>query len=541
LEAFLIRTIFPVTVVVCVAASGCAAALSAQSGAVRQAAYLKASNPGMYDHFGEGGALPGHTGNTVSISADGNTIAVGAPHEASAATGINGNQNDDSATNAGAVYIYTRNGNNWTQQAYIKASNAGRGDYFGSSVDLSADGDTLAVAAHWEASDARGIDGNQSDNSIPQAGAVYIFTRSGGRWTQQAYIKSSNTGEKMSGEGEQLVGGGDGDQFGFSLALSGDGNTLAVGAVGEDSTATGINGNQADNAAVSAGAVYTFRRTGNTWAQQAYIKPQTPAMFAAGDLFGFSLGLSADGNTLAVGVYDEGGSSRSINGMVDNMRGGSGAVYVFTRAGATWTQQAYIKTSISEGGDSWGVSLALSDDGNTLAVGSVDEDCKATGVNPPGCDTDQPTDVSTGAVVIFVRRGTAWSQQAVLKASNTGVEDWFGVKVALSGDGNALVVTASNEDSSAQGIDGKQDDDSAVEAGAAYFFTRAGTTWTQQAYIKSSANEAFDEFGNSATISRNGRTLVVGGRGEDGGAGGVNRNTADNSVDEAGAAFVFTR
>ena len=115
------------------------------------------------------------------------------------------------------------------------------------------------------------------------------------------------------------------------------------------------------------------------------------------------------------------------------------------------------------------------------------------------------------------------------------------MKLALSGDGNALVVTASNEDSAATGINGKQDDDSAVEAGAAYFFTRTGATWTQQAYMKSSANEAFDEFGNSASISRDGRTLVVGGRGEDGGQGGVNRNAADNSVDESGAAFVFTR
>ena len=535
----MIRTIFPVTVAVCFVLSGCAAPIAAQSSSVRQVAYLKASNPAMYAHFGEGGALPGHTGNTASISADGNTIAVGAPHEASAATGINGNQKDDSASNAGAVYVYTRDGGNWVQQAYIKASNTGSGDYFGSSVDLSADGNTLAVAAHWEASDAKGINGNQADNSIPQAGAVYIFTRSGGRWTQQAYIKSSNTGEKMVGE--ELVGGGDGDQFGFSLALSADGDTLAVGAVGEDSTATGINGNQADNAAVSAGAVYTFRRTGSTWTQQAYIKPQTPAMFAAGDLFGFSLGLSADGNTLAVGVYDEGGSARGVNGMVDNMRGGSGAAYIFSRTGATWTQQAYIKTSISEGGDSWGVSLALSDDGNTLALGSVDEDCTATGVNPPGCDTDIKTDVSTGAVAIFIRRGTTWSQQALLKSSNTGVEDWFGVKLALSGDGNALVVTASNEDSAAQGIDGKQDDDTATEAGAAYFFTRTGTTWTQQAYLKSSASEAFDEFGNSASISRNGRTLVVGGRGEDGGKGGVNQDAKDNSVDESGAAFVFTR
>jgi hypothetical protein len=532
---------FPVILAVCFVASGCAAPLVAQSASVRQVAYLKASNPTMYAHFGEGGALPGHTGNTVSISADGSTIAVGAPHEASAATGINGNQKDESASNAGAVYVYARSGSGWTQQAYVKASNTGSGDYFGSSVDLSADGNTMAVAAHWEASAATGINGNQADNSIPQAGAVYIFTRSGDRWTQQAYIKASNTGEKQSGEGETLVGGGDGDQFGFSLSLSADGNTLAVGAVGEDSTAAGINGNQSDNSAVSAGAVYVFRRTGSSWAQQAYIKPQTPANLAAGDLFGFSLGLSADGNTLAVGVYDEAGGSRGVNGPVDNMRGGSGAAYVFTRSGASWAQQAYLKTSISEGGDSWGVSLSLSDDGNTLALGSVDEDCTATGVNPPGCDSDQKADVSTGAVAVFSRAGTTWSQQALLKASNTGVEDWFGVKTALSADGNTLVVTAANEDSAAQGIGGRQDDDSANEAGAAYLFTRAGTTWAQQAYLKSAANEAFDELGNSVSMNRDGRTFVVGARGEDGGKGGVNQDAKDNSVDESGAAFVFTR
>lgn len=537
------RTAVAVIVGVCFVGAACATAQGQGTPAttVREIGFLKASNPGMYDHFGEGGALPGHTGNTASISADGNTIVVGAPHEASAATGINGNQSDDSAPNAGAAYVYVRSGGTWTQQAYVKASNAGRGDYFGSSVDLSADGNTMAIAAHWEASAATGINGDQKDDSIPQAGAVYVFTRSGGRWTQQAYIKASNTGERLAGEGEPLVGGGDGDQFGFSLALSADGQTLAVGAVGEDSTATGINGNQADNAAVSAGAVYVFQRTGNAWAQQAYVKPQTPAMFANGDLFGFSLGLSADGNTLAVGVYDEGGSSRSINGMVDNMRGGSGAVYVFTRAGTTWAQQAYIKTSISEGGDSWGVSLALSDDGNTLAVGSVDEDCTATGVNPPGCDTDQPTDVSTGAVTIFTRSGATWSQQALLKASNTGEQDWFGVKLALSGDGNTLVATASNEDSDAKGINGRQDNDGAVEAGAAYVFTRTGSAWSQQAYVKSTMNEEFDEFGNSASISRDGRTFVIGARGEDGGQGGVNRNAADNSVDESGAGFVFAR
>ena len=531
------RRALPGIAAVCVGTAALAAHLVAQGGApLKQTAYLKASNPGMYDHFGEGGALPSHTGQTVAISGDGNTIAVGSPHEQSAAIGINGNQKDDSTFNAGAVYVYTRRGASWSQQAYVKASNTGSGDYFGSVVALSADGNTMAVSALWESSGATGVNGNQADNSVPQAGAAYIFTRSGGAWRQQAYLKASNTGEKGVGDVP-----GDGDQFGFSLALSDDGNTVAVGAMSEDSNTSGINGDQADNSASSAGAVYVFTRTGNAWAQQAYIKADTPAMYTNGDLFGFSVALSANGNTLAVGDYDEGGSSRTINGPIDNMRGGSGAVYVFTRAGATWSRQAYLKTSIAEGGDSWGVSLALSDDGNTLVAGSVDEDCTATGVNPPGCGDDRATDMSTGAAAVFVRNGTTWTQQAIFKSSNTGAQDWFGIRVAVSGDGNTLVVSASNEDSAAQGINSRQDDDSAGEAGAVYLFTRTGTTWAQRAYVKASNNEAFDEFGNSVALGRDGRTLVVGARGEDSAAAGVNGNQADNSVDEAGAAYVFTR
>ena len=234
-------------------------------------------------------------------------------------------------TTPGAVYVFTGRGANWTQQAYIKASNAESGDHFGNNVALSNDGNTLAVAAYWESSAATGINGNEADNSISQAGAVYIFTRSGGTWSQQAYLKASNTGN--AGEGDVP---GDGDQFGTSLTISGDGNTVAVGAITEDSDATSINGNQADDAAASAGAVYVFARTGASWAQQAYVKAPTPVEFTNGDLFGYSVSLSGDGNMLAVGVYDEGGSSRGINGPSDGKRNGSGAAYVFERTGGTW-------------------------------------------------------------------------------------------------------------------------------------------------------------------------------------------------------------
>ena len=182
--------------------------------------------------------LQGHTGQGVALSEDGLTMAVGAPHEAGSAPGINGNQRDNSLFDAGAVYVFARKGENWVQQAYIKASNPRSSAEFGHAVALSADGNTLVVSAFWESSNAKGINGDQKDESIPQAGAVYVFARRGTTWTQQAYIKASNTGE--AGTADTF---GDGDQFGFSIALSADGNTLAVGALTEDSAATGINGN----------------------------------------------------------------------------------------------------------------------------------------------------------------------------------------------------------------------------------------------------------------------------------------------------------
>ena len=110
--------------------------------------------------------------------------------------GINGNAADNSLYNSGAVYVFVRRGDAWVQQAYVKASNAGQSDLFGMNVALSADGNTMAVAAPWERSAATGINGDQNDDSLPQAGAVYVFTRSGDSWSQQAYVKASNTGRR---------------------------------------------------------------------------------------------------------------------------------------------------------------------------------------------------------------------------------------------------------------------------------------------------------------------------------------------------------
>jgi len=517
---------------------------------LKQVAYIKASNAEAYDHFACGGGNQGHTGTSIALNGDGTTMAIGAAFESGGAAGVNGNQRDNSVYASGAVYVYVRQGDSWTQQAYVKASNPGQSDHFGSSVALSRDGNTMAVAAHWEASGATGVNGNQNDNSVPQSGAVYVFTRNGTTWTQQAYIKASNTGK--AGEG-QLAG--DGDQFGFSLALSGDGNTLAVGAISEDSAAQQINGNQGDDSAQSAGAVYVYARTGSTWAQQAYVKS---ANMGAGDGLGFSVALSFDGNTLAAAAFDEDGGGRGINPPDNTESQNSGALYVFTRQGGTWSQQAYIKGSKGETSDGFGFATAISDDGNTIAVGSGDEACLTPGIDPPGCADDAPpnrgANIWVGAAYVFVRTGTTWSEQTFIKAPNARPYNSFGVRLDLSGDGNTLAVSSYLEDNGGRGIrpptvqqfliqdilnGWREHRNEAEESGAVYFYTRSGTRWTAGAWVKAANADAGDEFGSSVALNTDGHVMVVGAHGEDSAATGINGNQADNSADDSGAAYVF--
>jgi uncharacterized repeat protein (TIGR01451 family) len=168
-------------------------------------------------------------------------VVVGAIWEDSNATGVGGNQADNSASNSGAAYVFVRSGSTWSQQAYLKASNTRADDQFGSSVAIL--GNTAVVGAPLEDSNATGVDGNQADNTEVNSGATYVFVRSGSSWSQQAYLKASNTGG--------------GDQFGYNMAISGD--TVVVGAFAEASNATGVNGNQGDNTANASGAAYIFQ------------------------------------------------------------------------------------------------------------------------------------------------------------------------------------------------------------------------------------------------------------------------------------------
>ena len=333
--------------------------------------YVKASTTDASDLFG----------SAVTLSGDGQTLAVGAPDESSAATGIDGTQADNSASNAGAVYVYTSVSNLWYHQAYLKASNTDASDAFGTAVALSTDGSTLAVGASGEASSAAGIDGNQSDNTAAGAGAVYVFTRALTTWSQQAYVKASNP---------QIN-----DWFGSSLALSGDGDTLAVGAFGEASNATGIDGDQSNNDTDEAGAAYVFTRSSNTWSQQAYIKASNTD---ASDRFASTVALSSDGSLLAVGAYNEDSAASGINGDQSDMATNAGAAYVFTRTAGAWSEQSYVKASNTEGADLFGRAVALSDDGDILAVGAINEDSAATGINGDQADNSAS---AAGAIYLY--------------------------------------------------------------------------------------------------------------------------------------------
>jgi len=312
-------------------------------------------------------------------------------------------------------------------------------DYFGNSVALS--GDTALVGSY-------GANAHQ--------GAAYVFTRSGSAWSLQQQLNPSD--------------GAPGDRFGISVALSGD--TALVGAYYHT---IGTN--------VRQGAAYVFTRSGTTWSQQAQL---TASDGAANDEFGWSVALSGD--TALVGAWKDNIDANAKQG----------SVYVFTRSGSTWNQQAKLTASDGAAGDQFGTSLALS--GDTAVVGAYYDD--VTG------NQDQ------GSAYVFTRSGTTWSQQAHLIASDGAADDLFGISVALSGD-TALVGACFYN------VGGN------FRQGSAYIFTRSGTSWSQQAKLTAADGAAGDFFGGSVALS--GDTALVGAFLDD---VGVNA--------DQGSAYVFT-
>jgi hypothetical protein len=355
---------------------------------------------------GGGQAGEGEFGVAVALSADGNTALIGGPRD-----------NDE----VGAAWVFTRSGSTWSQQGakLVGAGEDGEGR-FGRSVALSADGSTALVG------------GPDDDN----AGAAWVFTRSGSTWAQQD--------EKLVGTGETGEG-----EFGWSVALSGDGDTALIGA-------------PEDDAAI--GGTWVLTRSGGAWSQQG-------SKLTGGEEdnseFGVLVALSADGNTALVGGWNDDGRK--------------GAAWVFTRSGGVWSQQGpkLVGAGVSEG-DGFGTSVALSADGNTALIGA------------PG------NDFRKGGAWVFTRSGTTWSQQGekLTGGGETG-SPWFGYTVALSGDGNTALIGGWLDDS---------------WKGAAWVFTRSGSTWAQQGE-KLTANDESGEgmFGTNVTLSADGNTALIGG------------------------------
>jgi trimeric autotransporter adhesin len=491
--------------------SGCSTNSAPVQAQINQAiGYFKASNAGTSDIYG----------TAIALSADGQTLAVGAYAEASAA----GNSPaDNSAPNAGAVYVYSKSQGKWAQQAMLKAPNAAAQHFFGKSIALSADGNTLAIGADGEGSNHTGTFAVMpAGNALaPDSGAVYVYARAGNTWAQQAYIKAANA--------EAF------DIFGFAVALSADGNSLAVGAWYESGAGTGTTADPSDNSGFARGAAYVFMRSGSNWTQTAYIKATNSG---DGDWFGLSLALSADGNTLAVGAMNE--SRSAENAPTDPSTQNSGAVYVYTRAAGVWTPQAYLKAPVPEANDNFGVYLALSGNGNTLAIGMHGDDSNLTGtfsIMP----ADNNLASNSGAVFVFTRAGSTWTQQAYLKASNVNPSTpaRFGRRFALSDSGNILAVAAYREDGAGLGFFGDPSSTAAIDAGAVYLYDRSGTAWAQRSYLKASNTNARDRFGSALAMTPDGRTLAVGAEGESSSATGVGGNQADNSILRSGAAYLY--
>jgi hypothetical protein len=360
----------------------------------KQQAKLLASDGGTEDFF-----------SSLGIALSGDTALIGAWGD------------DDLGTDSGSAYVFTRTGTTWTEQAKLLASDEGPGDAFGWCSAL--EGDTAFIGA-------------AGDDNLK--GSVYVFTREGVTWTEQAKLVAAD--------------GAAGDQFGYSIRLSGD--TAVIGA------------NCDDDKGFDSGSAYVFTRTGSTWTQQAKLlapdgEPQ--------DSFGGEVSISR--NTVLVGSCFD-----------DDNGADSGSAYVFTRTGTTWTEQAKLLASDGAATDFFS-AYAVSLLNDTAVIG-------AQGDDDNGADS--------GSAYVFTRTGSTWTQQAKLLASDGTTGDSFGGGVCISGD--TVLIGAGG------------DDDNGNDAGAAYVFIRTNTTWTQEAKLHASDGAAGDVFGWDVTLD--GTTAMIG-------------------------------
>jgi hypothetical protein len=499
-----------------------------------QEAFIKAPNTSQTDET-EGDVF----GSVVALS--GNTLAVGAPREDSNVNVVTNGataSEDQSAANSGAVYVYIRSGNFWLQQAYIKASNANSGDLFGAAVALS--GDVLAVSSPHEDSSATIVTnglGSSIDNSLSDSGAVYIYRRTEGTWSQEAFIKAANSDV--------------GDLFGASLALNE--NTIAVGVPFEDSSLTTLASGTDDDLLPNSGAVFVYHRSESGWALEAYLKAvnadgfdpaSNPSRNEKSDEFGRSVALWDD--TLAVGAVGEDSSDTVItNGTsaaIDNLNTDSGAVYVYRRTDSLWAQEAYLKAVNNRSpkvlyGDA--VSLAA----DTLAVGALNENANESTITNGTSASDDVNRWESGAVYVYRRNGSTWAQEAYIKAANGDEYDHFGCAVSLSA---TFLAVGAKDESANQSIimtgEIASSDNNASKSGAVYIYHRSGAVWRQDSYVKSVNVGPDDFFGTSVSISD--YTLAVGAPGEDSNQTTILNGpmaSSDNSSTESGAVYIYRK
>jgi hypothetical protein len=368
-------------------------------------------NPTPYPYFQQGSKLANNSvnatqGSSVTVSADGNTAVIGGPGDNSG---------------VGAAWVYTRSGTAWSLQSKLVGTGNTGASKQGTSVAVSADGNTVVVGA-------------PGDNS--GAGAVWVFTRSGTVWTQQ--------GGKLMGTG--AVGPA---QQGFQTAVSGDGNTLAIGGYADDSYA---------------GAVWTFVRYGNVWAQ--FGEKFVGAGASGKARQGSSVSLNEDGTRLIEGGYQ------------DNNR--QGAVWVYSRSDCGWIQLGSKLVGTGGTGQAWqGYSVSLSADGNTAVAGGPNNNALA------------------GATWIYTYVAGAWTQQARLLGTQAAGAARQGTSVTLSADGNTVMTGALADDGN---------------KGAVWVFKKTGAQWAQQgAKIKGTNAVGAAKQGSAVSVSATGHTALIGG------------------------------
>jgi hypothetical protein len=344
-------------------------------------------------------------GRSVAISGD--TLIVGAPDEDSIANGINLDLGgDNSSTDSGAAYVFVRTGTNWTQQAYIKASDNQPGLRFGGSVAISGDSAVVGVGAlNWlHATATPTVQWPSTANN--GVGAAYAFSRKGTQWSQEARLIPDS--------------GDPGDGFGLSVAISEE--TIVVGAPFEDGPATRVDGDEQADGNPGAGAAFVFARKAGAWQQQAYLKAANndagnAGRASHGDRFGWQVAIS--GNTTLIGAPLEDSFGLSNNNWATN----NGAAYTFIRSQERWSQQAMLK-AVDREHAAFGATVALS--GDRALVGDIF-----------GGSSLLPS------TFVFERHGTSWIRQATLVGSEAGGPSVPPGMIALSG-GTAVIKNQAN-------------------------------------------------------------------------------------------------